>query len=273
MITLNTNQTLNLNEIYSIGEEAIAEELLEVSPTAGDIVQSLTNTNTNPVALYSADGVSLTNPYLDLVTSEHKKTKFLKLVDLLTKGFYENSLLLGNLASYFDIDLAIGKQLDVIGQWVGISRVIQIPLTGAFFSFNTNGLGWDEGYWNQSLGSTDTSLSDDAYRRVLKARIALNMWDGTINSAVQALQIALPNNHIFIQDGGCSSFGVIMQMNVYISGNLDPIDQALITKGYYDFRPSGVKISSYKYSKILAAVNIQAPGLNGVNIGMLATTL
>jgi len=253
-MSLTSEQILNISLIYSIAEDAIAEDNNDPNTTAEDTVSTITNTNT------SFDGVSVLNPYLSLITSEHQLPIFLQVVNMLTEGFWQNSVLMNSMSQLFNIQTAVGDQLDKLGEWIGIGRIVTIPLTGATFSFDTSGLGFDEGYWDNSFsGSTNSILDDSTYRRILLARIALNNWDGTINSAVAALSIAFPNNSVFIQDNQN------MTMNVYFSGIMNPIDIALLTNHYFDFRPAGVNLLNYYYAapKIFSWGMMETSALGG----------
>lgn len=81
----------------------------------------------------------------------------------------------------FDIDSAVGAQLDILGHWIGLSRDLVVPITSPiYFSFDTPGLGFDEGYFAGRFDVTDTTIrmDDDTYRIALKGKIASNAWDG-----------------------------------------------------------------------------------------------
>jgi hypothetical protein len=218
----------NLLIIAAIAEEAIAEGGLATTGTQNAPITGFDNTNT--------DLAFDINPYLALSTSEHKQEKFQALLDLLTRGFYENTLLLQSFPDLFDLDYAVGNQLDIIGQWVGISRYVRVPLTSDVFSVDIPGLGFDEGYWDKSFGSQNDAMTDFDYRQVIRAKIILNNWDGSNLTAFEALNIAFPNNMIYVIDNQN------MSMKLGISGTLSPVIQSLITQGYFDLRPAGVSI-------------------------------
>ena len=80
----------------------------------------------------------------------------------------------------FDLDLAIGDQLDIIGKIVGIPRIVPFSLAKQFFGFddNTNSLSFDVGTFFDKftdVGYTDTELSDIQMRRLIKAKVAKNI--------------------------------------------------------------------------------------------------
>nr|WP_310616923.1 DUF2612 domain-containing protein [Pantoea cypripedii] len=137
--------------------------------------------------------------YTDLITNYHAgKPKFVQHVDLSTRPLTDASTALQGLITAFDIDSAVGVQLDVLGEWIGRSRVVNQPISGVYFSFDTDNLGWDQGVWQGPYDPDDgyTSLSDDTYRIVLKAKIAINNWDGTNDSLKSILDAALEGSGI-----------------------------------------------------------------------------
>ena len=90
-----------------------------------------------------------------------------------------------SLPQAFDIDFAIGAQLDIVGQWVNLTRNVQVPVPDPWFRWGDNWRGWGKGYWREPLdfAATLEKLGDEDYRRLLKARIYANQWDGTAASA------------------------------------------------------------------------------------------
>lgn len=137
--------------------------------------------------------------YTDLITNYHRdKPKFVEHVDLSTRPVTDTSSAIKGLITAFDIDSAIGVQLDVLGEWIGRSRVVSQPISGVYFSFDTDDLGWDQGVWQGPFDPDAgfTSLSDDVYRVVLKVKIAINSWDGQNDSIPGILNIALEGSGI-----------------------------------------------------------------------------
>ena len=183
--------------------------------------------------------------YLALITSEHSdKPKFEATVGATVAPLARLQEVLGSLIKEFDIDSAVGVQLDVIGQWVGRSRRIDTPLTGVYFSWDdVTKDGWDSGIWkgpyDPDSGLVD--LPDDAYRLLLKAKVAANNWDGTIPQAYEIWTTAFgTDTYLLIQDNQD------MSMVVGIAGiPLTAVEQALLTNGYIPLKPEGVRIQYY----------------------------
>ena len=123
--------------------------------------------------------------YTDRITNYHAtKPKFFAHIDLSTRPLIDVSAAMKGLISAFDIDTAVGVQLDMLGLWIGRSRIVSQPISGVYFSLDTDGLGFDQGVWQGPYDpdSGYTALSDETYRVILKAKIAINNWDGTNDS-------------------------------------------------------------------------------------------
>jgi len=184
--------------------------------------------------------------YTGLITSEHnQKPKFMATVGALVQGHADLTNALQAMPGAFDLDAAVGVQLDAVGQWVGITRNVATPLTGVYFSLDVDGLGFDVGVWQGPYDpdSGITSLDDDTYRLLIRAKIAANSWDGTLGGSARILQIIFPassGTKIFIVDNGD------MSIDIAISGAIPSLlFLALLFGGYIPIKPEGVHINGY----------------------------
>lgn len=181
--------------------------------------------------------------YLGLITSEHaNKPKFMAMISACVAPMVQIQSLYASMIPLFDLSTPpVGNQLDIIGQWVGVSRFVNVPLTGIFFSWEgTLAEGWDLGLWQGSNNTNSiVSLPDAQYLTLILARIAANSWNGTTEQAYAIYQQIFPNLTILIQDNQNMTFYVI------VIGMMDSLTQALLTGGYLPLRPEGVLISEY----------------------------
>lgn len=130
--------------------------------------------------------------YTGLITSEHAdKPKFTAMVSAVAQCFVDQQNALGNFIPSFDLDEAVGDQLDTLGAWVGIGRRVRTPLTGVYFSFDIAGVGFDQGVWQGPFDPSTgiTVLDDDTYRLLIRAKIGANHWDGTLASSAAILNL------------------------------------------------------------------------------------
>lgn len=181
--------------------------------------------------------------YTDLVTSEHsERPKFIAVIEVSTDPMVDQQTVVLAFPADYDLDLAVGVQLDAVGMWVGATRYILTPLTGVYFSFGVAGVGFGEGYWRGPFDPLQgiTTLSDEFYRLLLRATIALNNWDGTLAMAVAAIAPLFPDNLVYIQDNQD------MSISIAVAGPpLDVILAALLTGGYLALKPVGVRINYF----------------------------
>lgn len=109
----------------------------------------------------------------------------------------------------FDVDTALGAQLDIIGKYVGIPRNIGDPTPRPYYQFSDGvgpiirGNGFQDGtnlsqnaaaiwYSGIFLGAENTDLTDAAYVLMIKLKIILNANNGTLASIMAFLQMFLP---------------------------------------------------------------------------------
>ncbi|KVO64978.1 hypothetical protein WJ78_17810 [Burkholderia ubonensis] len=182
------------------------------------------------------------NEYTALITSEHRdKPRFAATVAAVVQPLVDQMNMLASMPGKFDLDVAIGDQLDTVGLWVGVSRRIRTPLTGIYFSFDTVGLGCDQGIWKGPFDPDTglTVLDDDTYRLVIRAKIGANRWDGTLASSAAILNsIFGSDTHVFIEDHQD------MSMTIGLSGKVpSAVFLALLAGGYIPLKPEGVRVN------------------------------
>ena len=141
----------------------------------------------------------------------------------------------------FDIDYAIGMQLDILGLLIGQSRVVDFEPTG--YSPPTN------------------TLEDDDYRILLKAKIIKNCWKGNIQQLYAAWEILFSNNLIIIIDNQ----DMTMSCGIYNDFNL--VIRDLIINGYIIPKPEGVEINFFFGTLPVFGYGIQNSFIAGYNYG------
>ncbi|MBR8654277.1 DUF2612 domain-containing protein [Achromobacter sp. Marseille-Q0513] len=182
--------------------------------------------------------------YMGLVTAFHRgKPKFTGMIQTVSQCFVDAQAAINALVPAFDLDAAVGVQLDAVGLWVGIGRNVRTPLVGVYFSLDVAGLGMDEGVWQGPFDpdSGVTSLDDDTYRLLIRAKIAANHWDGTLETSAAILnQIFQGGTHVLIEDNGD------MSVDIGVAGAPpSALFLALLTGGYIPIKPEGVRIKYY----------------------------
>lgn len=151
--------------------------------------------------------------YLRLLTSEYQNSpKLNAFLTAMLQKFDDISQCQVVMDMAFDVDNAVGAQLDVLGVIVGASRVVGF----------------------QPSGGASPQLDDATYRIYIKARAALNQWDGTMDGLQAVWATLFPGGRIIIGDNQN------MTATIFLSGQFSAIVQDLITNGYIVPRPEGV---------------------------------
>ncbi len=206
--------------------------------------------------------------YLNLITSAfRKKPKFVATVSANVEVKVRVQELLASMVPLFDVDNARGDQLDIIGKWVGVSRNVSIPIGGVYFSWDgAAALGWDYGTWQPNLAPDEiTTLPDDAYRTVIKARIAANHWDGTTDGAYAVWDAIFTEITILIKDNQDMTYEL-----GFVGGIIDTLTLALVTQGYIPLKPEGIRLAGVftpADSSPLFAWDVDSDLLQGWDIG------
>lgn len=85
--------------------------------------------------------------YTDRISNYHAgKPKFFAHVDLSTRPLIDIAQTMAGMISAFDIDTAVGKQLDILGEWIGRKRRVSTPISGVYFSGILKSLDGIRGY-------------------------------------------------------------------------------------------------------------------------------
>jgi hypothetical protein len=184
-----------------------------------------------------------TEQYLELITPFFRgQPKFTETVALLTDIIAKmEAFVANNLPQCFDVDTAIGVQLDQTGQWIGRNRELTEPVYDAYFSFDTDGLGFDQAVWQGPYSPAEAIfyLDDETYRRLLYAKIAANNSDGTFETilSIYANFFSDPNTHLYIEDRQDMSYVV------GLTGSIpNVLEQYLLTTEFVPLKPEGVRV-------------------------------
>lgn len=173
--------------------------------------------------------------YLKLITSEHSgKPKF---TGLLT-SVLEKADIAVDFDSAFDIDTAVGVQLDVLGIILGVSRILNF----------------------QPSDGSSSILIDNDYRSLLKAKIIMNQWNGELGTLSDALSSWDPSLNFVIKDNQN------MTADILVLGTND-LQKELITNGYVVPKPAGVEFNYSMSATAVFAYDTNTDTLTGYDTG------
>lgn len=208
--------------------------------------------------------------YQNLITSEYRlASKFNAMVQKMLDYNCSLDSMVAKMVDFFDIDVARGEQLDIIGACVGVSRNLDFEPTpagrGEIICPLPEELKKDTG--NESLYTVyktpspskideievlseyapakmdDTPLiTDDIYRIMIKARIIQNTWKGNILDLYEMWSNLFPDSlGLQIQDLQDMSF------NIILLGDYPGIVRELILHGLIIPKPAGVRINMLSF--------------------------
>ncbi len=242
--------TILSNTLIQFSSSAIGQQTADrsvifaitVTDSLGDVATILV-----PVEHYFDGTSDQFQGYLNRFTWEHRdRPKLQAMARVLLQGITATGSAMLKMPSLFDLNTAVGDQLDKTGEWVGISRQINLPVEGLFFSWDTDGVGWDQGIWFKTGDSTQQTilLADDPYRLLLGARVLNNVWDGSIPQAYQigSTVFAATGAQLLVFDHGDLTMGLGL---VSTMAQPDLVTLALFSNGYLDLKPAGVRVTEY----------------------------
>lgn len=179
--------------------------------------------------------------YTDLITSEHnKQPNFMAVVAASIQPFVDGLNTIESIVAAYDLDIAAGNQLDVLGIWIGLSRRLRVPIPNVYFSFNIAGLGFNQGVWYSPGDPLEgvISMDDATYRIMLKAKIAANTWTGSLEDANLKLQNIFAGGSVVLKDN------FDMTQEFILSGDAPSVlFETLVEQGYIQLRPAGVALA------------------------------
>jgi hypothetical protein len=153
----------------------------------------------------------LADYYVARLASQYRlQTKAPAHVGLFAKQMLADALALA-ISPAFDINIAQGQQLDIIGKYVGAARDVQVPDTRAYFGFvsynyptgtqNPNGFVSyaslainAEGNWfeYEFEGLSTSQLTDFAYRQLLLLKVFTNSSNNTMEAIQKQIASFFP---------------------------------------------------------------------------------
>lgn len=205
-----------ISESYDGGNftAQVADEVTISSSVAGTVtIYGTVNCSVSVRSYAQAPNLAAFQYYLDLFTSEYRaSTRLLAWANANIQLFQDVLFCIRELMSAWDLDLAVGVQLDTIGLWVGASRTLPF----------------------QPSGGVSPILDDASYRILLRAKIAQNHWDGTLDGLLRSWQAIFPNGLLVVNDHQD------MTVDLYVAAPFSSVVQDMVLNGLIVPRPQGV---------------------------------
>lgn len=156
--------------------------------------------------------------YLSLITSEHQgQPKFTAWLNVALGMIQDAQNFAKQLYTIYDIDSAVGVQLDKLGETLGMPR--RLPF--------------------QPSNNVSAIMDDATYRLVLRAVITEAHFDGTRKGLDNLFQTVLANTGLLFDITDNQD----MSMSVIVFGVTTSLVSDLLTHGYIVPKPEGVSIT------------------------------
>lgn len=175
---------------------------------------------------------------------------------------------LDQLYGSYDVDTVTGDMLDVIGRIVGVPR----PILRAA-EFDVFGYAGNDSYTNYNIApyigdgeAVDAPLNNDLYRKLVKAKIARNISDGTADSIIQLVGIITGIKVTALVDNGDKSFDIgfasaLDNTTLYLIENFELIPRPQGTRiGEIFILPVDIDEIESSASHIYEYANVTLPG-------------
>ena len=217
------------------------------------------------------------NEYTTLIAGYHaQKPKFQKWVFALTEPLRiaRERLALMQVQD-FDLDMAVGAQLDAVGARIGLNRRLPIPVTDAFFALDdVDGIGLDLGVWLTKLDTTSilVTMSDNVYRMALKAKVRLNHYDGTRQQIVSIVRDLFESFNssdylVTVVDSQDMNFTIGM-----VKSEMSPILLELIQNRILDTIAAGVGANFDDMAQVRFGFDVNTTSVKGFDLGFWGNT-
>lgn len=142
----------------------------------------------------------------------------------------------------YDIDGNIGAQLDIIGRIVVADRnfLANTPLFPSLFGDVDAEFGDVDAVFSELFIGSDSLMSDDFFRLVIRAKIIKNNSDATIESILNGVTFLIPNADVVrVVDGEDMSFSIEFQ------GNITDLERWALLNAKLIPKPQGVRFNGF----------------------------
>lgn len=175
---------------------------------------------------------------------------------------------LDQICGSYDVDTVNGEMLDIIGRIVGVAR----PILRAA-EFDVFGYLGNDSYTNYNIApyigdgeAIDAPLNNDLYRKLIKAKIARNISDGTADSIIQLVEIIIDVKVTALVSNIDKSFDIgvaspLDNTTLYMIENFDLVPRPQGTRiGEIFVLPINIDVIEAASSHIYEYGNITLPG-------------
>lgn len=184
--------------------------------------------------------LALSFEYLQTVISQYQNSpRMLALINNMDSYLDPTANIAAFISMVEDLDTAQGYGLDVWGRILGANRVLNVT-TSKYLGFKEGGTtDYDpfgqSPFWTGKPATGSFTLSDAAFRLLLFAKAAANIWDGSIPALNQLLLNLFPGRgNSYVAETG------VMQITYTFSFALQPYEVSIVNTSGILPKPVGV---------------------------------
>jgi len=169
-----------------------------------------------------------------------KAVKWFNIVPQLVQPLVDTAAHVRNM---YDIDAMQGEQLNIIGRVVVIPRGFlgtTLLTVSEFALLDGAEFGDDQAVFSATSIDTDMQMSDDLYRIAIRAKIAKNNSDATIDSILDGVNQLIPHvNAVRLIDPENMTF------SIEFYGNISELERWALIHGKMIAKPQGVRFTGF----------------------------
>lgn len=190
--------------------------------------------------------------YSGLLLNQYQKPKAIATIKTLADASFMDNVV-NQIDNSFDLDTAVGVQLDILGEYIGQSRRVPVEIPRPYFEYDDyevplpNPVGFtsyldpnlnaDSVFYKYIFANQDTQiLDDDEYRSLLLLKAALNTSDLTTAAVFEIVDT-------FFQDEVSVFDNMNMSLTYYINPNAGRLVELALDVGLLP-KPMGVRIQA-----------------------------
>ena len=177
--------------------------------------------------------------YLNYVPSKYvDKPNYMNILNIFLQPQIDINDLLNIIIGKLYLNNTNTYTLNLLGEIFNVSRYVTPPIDIPSFSWNIDGLGWNQIEWGKR-DKKETLVDDTLYKYLVVFRTKLTLWDGSIGMLLQCLEDSFPTVNFTIID----KLNMTLKIYCRFSTNTPVSVKQLLLNGALQLYITGVNIS------------------------------
>lgn len=176
--------------------------------------------------------------YLQYVPSKYiNKHTYMNVLNIFIQPQLDINDLLNLIISKLYLNNTNTYTLNLLGEIFNVSRFVTPPIYLPSFSWNIDGLGWNQVEWGRG-DKKETLVDDTLYKYLVVFKTKLTLWDGSIGMLLTCLEESFPTVDFTIIDNLDMTIGIYCKFS---NNTSFPVKQLLLN-GALQLYITGVNI-------------------------------